>query len=58
MEAKGTGYDPEHQVIDVDTERRRLRFANGAIPHPDQWKASSDWWAISSSVASRDSTVD
>ena len=29
VEAKDIGYHPEHQVIDVDPEDRRLRFANG-----------------------------
>jgi sulfide:quinone oxidoreductase len=29
VEAKGIGYHPEHQVIDVDPEGRRLHFTNG-----------------------------
>jgi sulfide:quinone oxidoreductase len=31
VEAKGVGYHPDHQVIDVDPTVRRIRFSNGAI---------------------------
>jgi sulfide:quinone oxidoreductase len=30
VESKGIGYHPEHQVQDVDSAARRLRFTNGA----------------------------
>lgn len=30
VEAKGIGYHPEHQVVSVDPQARRLHFANGA----------------------------
>jgi sulfide:quinone oxidoreductase len=29
VEARGIGYHPEHQVVEVDPARRRLTFANG-----------------------------
>lgn len=35
VEAKGIGYHPEHQVIDVDIEGRRLRFTNGETANFD-----------------------
>ncbi|MFP4074185.1 MAG: NAD(P)/FAD-dependent oxidoreductase [Actinomycetota bacterium] len=30
VEAKGIGYHPEHQVVEVDASDRRISFANGA----------------------------
>jgi len=35
VEAKGIGYHPEHQVVEVDPEGRRLTFANGAAAEFD-----------------------
>lgn len=29
VEARGIGYHPDHQIVDVDVEHRRLHFANG-----------------------------
>lgn len=30
VEAKGIGFHPDHQIVDVDAESRQLSFANGA----------------------------
>lgn len=35
VEAKGIGYHPEHQVVEVDSGERRLVFANGATAEYD-----------------------
>ena len=35
VEAKGIGYHPEHQVVEVDASERRLAFANGVTAEFD-----------------------